>query len=605
MAVYPSTSTVDYGASDPQSYLKGAAGINALAQSFAQRQAGQQIAAGDPTDAASTLYSAGDLAGGTQVASQHQAVLDASAAKDRQAHADSLKFIQDTATALDQVRQAQGNDAVLDAFDKMAPMFAQREGASPDTIAQIRQQLQTNPQAFLETMATHAQHQLQILSPGQQAIDEQGNVRARAPLAPTYHMVGPDQSLVRDDPNAPAGANSFAPQGGQPGALAATPGANGPPPPPAPPVPVNQAIIGQESRGNPNVATSVNGAHGIGQIIPSTFRAFARPGERISNPTDNLNVANRIIDHYSAAYNGDPERVAVAYFSGPGNVAPPGSPTPWIRDARDGNGIHTSQYVHQVLGRMGVAPAGPPQGTPPAGVTTSGGATVIAQGPPKAPPPAQPFTLGPGATRYDASGRPIVTAPARPAAGAGKLPTQDAARLKAMDSMVDNADVLNNMAQDWISRAHGANTGWWYNSIGGHQGSQGQTGGIQPGQVINAAINPDMRSQIQELNAISNRATPMLRPTGSGRILGAEYTNFANAFPNTRNDPAANQHIAEEYAQQLGEARQKVTFFHAWAAAHGNLDGVDQAWIDARHSTLGAGNPVARRRTWTPQGGLQ
>ena len=45
--------------------------------------------------------------------------------------------------------------------------------------------------------------------------------------------------------------------------------------------------------------------------------------------------------------------MAVAYFSGPGNVAPPGSATPYKVDAADANGKTTSSYVSDVLGRMG------------------------------------------------------------------------------------------------------------------------------------------------------------------------------------------------------------------------------------------------------------
>lgn len=139
---------------------------------------------------------------------------------------------------------------------------------------------------------------------------------------------------------------------------------------------IAQAIIGQESRGNPNSPTSVNGAVGIGQITPSFVKTFARPGENPNNPADNLAIAQRGIAYYQQQYK-DPARVAVAYFSGPGNVAPPGSPTPWIKDAHDGNGTKTSTYVQQVLGRMGGA--APAAGQAPG----TGGAVPFANLPPK------------------------------------------------------------------------------------------------------------------------------------------------------------------------------------------------------------------------------
>lgn len=168
-----------------------------------------------------------------------------------------------------------------------------------------------------------------------------------------------------------------APQAPQP------PGAQPPQPPPqpapqqAPPVsaaptsPLKQAILGQESGNRDNVGTSVDNAHGPGQIIPATFRQYARPGENINDPAANRAVSARIVDDYAQKFGGDPARVAVAYFSGPGNVAPPGSPTPYKTDAKDGNGVSTSQYVQQVMGRMGQGGAqggGQPQGgMPPSG----------------------------------------------------------------------------------------------------------------------------------------------------------------------------------------------------------------------------------------------
>ncbi|HEV2674164.1 MAG TPA: transglycosylase SLT domain-containing protein [Aliidongia sp.] len=123
-------------------------------------------------------------------------------------------------------------------------------------------------------------------------------------------------------------------------------------------VPIKQAILGQESGNNSNVASSINGAVGPGQIMPATFAAYAQPGESITNPADNRAVSGRIIDDLSAKFGGDPERIAVGYFSGPGNVAPPGSPTPWINNRIDGNGKSVSSYVSDVMQRTGVAGTG-------------------------------------------------------------------------------------------------------------------------------------------------------------------------------------------------------------------------------------------------------
>ena len=115
------------------------------------------------------------------------------------------------------------------------------------------------------------------------------------------------------------------------------------------------AIKGQEGSSASDV--SGKGARGEWQIMPATFSQYAQPGESIVRKADNEAVGRRIIDDYTQKYNGDPARVAVAYFSGPGNVAPAGSPTPWIEDKNDGpggkGGTATSAYVRGVLGRLG------------------------------------------------------------------------------------------------------------------------------------------------------------------------------------------------------------------------------------------------------------
>jgi Transglycosylase SLT domain len=110
------------------------------------------------------------------------------------------------------------------------------------------------------------------------------------------------------------------------------------------------AIRGQEGSG-PN-AVSPAGAAGTYQVTPGFFQKYALPGENFNNEADREKVAERGIDQLNERYNGDPSRVAVAYFSGEGNVAPAGSPTPWITDKSDGT-TSTSSYVHGVLSRLG------------------------------------------------------------------------------------------------------------------------------------------------------------------------------------------------------------------------------------------------------------
>lgn len=118
---------------------------------------------------------------------------------------------------------------------------------------------------------------------------------------------------------------------------------------------IKSALFGQESSYGANTKTSVTGARGPMQVEPATFKRFAKAGEKIDNPQDNIAVGNRYVDYLSGLPNvqGDPARIAVGYFSGEGNIAPLGVPQPYVSDKKDPTGKHTSAYVSDVLGRMG------------------------------------------------------------------------------------------------------------------------------------------------------------------------------------------------------------------------------------------------------------
>lgn len=119
---------------------------------------------------------------------------------------------------------------------------------------------------------------------------------------------------------------------------------------------IQGAIVGTESGGQQlnqkgTILTSSKGALGIGQIIPETFARFALPGERIDRKEDNLAVSNRMVRKFYRDYGGDWQRVAVAYFSGEGNVAEPGSSRPYKNNWSDGHNT-VAQYIAKVGGRL-------------------------------------------------------------------------------------------------------------------------------------------------------------------------------------------------------------------------------------------------------------
>jgi hypothetical protein len=107
---------------------------------------------------------------------------------------------------------------------------------------------------------------------------------------------------------------------------------------------VFNAILQQES-----------GGHDIDnpmQIQPALWSEFAQPGENIHDRATNLAVGHRIINAYMDKYGNDPGKVAVAYFSGTGNVASSG-PNAFIKDSADKNGKTVSSYVSDILRRVG------------------------------------------------------------------------------------------------------------------------------------------------------------------------------------------------------------------------------------------------------------
>lgn len=116
---------------------------------------------------------------------------------------------------------------------------------------------------------------------------------------------------------------------------------------------IAEAIHQQESSGKPHDY----------QIQPGTFAQYAKPGESFDNPADRDAVYGRIIDDLKKSYPDDPARQAVAYFSGKGNVSPPGSPEPYIHDYPDKRGKTTSSYVNDIEDRVGSTPVGKTYGT--------------------------------------------------------------------------------------------------------------------------------------------------------------------------------------------------------------------------------------------------
>src|SRR5215471_11311459 len=156
------------------------------------------------------------------------------------------------------------------------------------------------------------------------------------------------QNILRSLPNMPAGPSLGPTSGAEP--TSAGPNDNV--------ALLQDAIYGQESGHGRNTRTSETGNIGPMQISKPLFQEHARPGENIYNAQDNKAVGDRILASYMQKYNGDWARAAVAYYSGEGNVSPPGSPTPWKVNKTPRPGVpgpSVAGYVRDIGARMAQA----------------------------------------------------------------------------------------------------------------------------------------------------------------------------------------------------------------------------------------------------------
>jgi len=109
-----------------------------------------------------------------------------------------------------------------------------------------------------------------------------------------------------------------------------------------------RAVMGAESSGGRDTSTSPDGARGSMQIIPDTFKRFAKPGEVIDNPEHNLRAGARYLKFLGERVGNDPFRVGAAYLSGEGNVTPDGIKNDNVKDSL---GTRPSQHGENIARR--------------------------------------------------------------------------------------------------------------------------------------------------------------------------------------------------------------------------------------------------------------
>lgn len=129
---------------------------------------------------------------------------------------------------------------------------------------------------------------------------------------------------------------------------------------------IKAAIFGQESGGGKADTSKFNsqGVTGPMQIQQGTFDGMKRNGLipqdwDISNPEQNKAAGDRWIDYLSNKYNGDPSKIAAAYYGGEKAVRADGTIARDMKNLSRPSDPTVGQYVDQVLGRMQKQPSAP------------------------------------------------------------------------------------------------------------------------------------------------------------------------------------------------------------------------------------------------------
>ena len=165
---------MDFRLLNPNAAAQGVQKANAWAETAAQRIAGARIADGDRQGAQDHLNRAG-LLGQAQnlmqqdwaienreIAAQDRAIAQEDRARkmaleDERREAEVLGAM---SNSLSNVLASQGKEAVLPAFDALSKTWL-TQGASPESVAQMRAALAENPEVFLEATGTASKEALQ------------------------------------------------------------------------------------------------------------------------------------------------------------------------------------------------------------------------------------------------------------------------------------------------------------------------------------------------------------------------------------------------------------------------------------------------------------
>ncbi|HDR9497588.1 TPA: hypothetical protein QDC06_000790 [Burkholderia cepacia] len=248
------------------------------------------------------------------------------------------------------------------------------------------------------------------------------------------------------------------------------------------------------------------------QIQQTTFNRFAQPGESWNNVADRNAVAQRMLTKFNQDYGGDLGRIATAYFSGEGNVAPAGSATPYLKNVSDSNGKSVASYVSDIVRRAAAAPG-----------TGAGGGAIYAAQPPG-------VVAGASAAQTNQQGE------------LSKKWTDLTAQNQQAQSVISNLQNIKTLAGKAIVGPQSDRLAY-ANSLLSLAGSERAT---------------DMQTANDLLNKYSNQITARLGQGGLG--TDAARAILQSAYPNSHMTQGAINEAADNLigAQQMVQAKARV-----------------------------------------------
>lgn len=594
---------MDFRLLDPNAAARGIEQVNGWADAAAKRRAGAAIAGNDQVGAQDILNRNGLLGDAMnvrqnvwaeqnrEIAAQERATKEEERLRNQQIEEEAREgeALGTMASNLSAVLQEHGPEAILPAFETMATTWL-ANGATQESIEQMRQALATNPEQFITAAAgaaDQAARRYQLISQAGYigSLDTRTGTITGQRL-PQYKTVGSGQDLVEiggDGAPVPSEA-AAAPAGGG----AASGGVSG-----EALLPAMVAITAQSESGNRerddrgNLVTSPKGAQGRMQVMPDTN---LDPGYGVRPAQNNSDEERtRVGRDYLAAmmrtYGNDPAKAWGAYNWGPGNFdrAFARHGENWLQHAP----AETRAYVAQNLAALGAArPApGAATGAAPAGPA---GVRTIASRPDR---PAAP--RAPGAAWRNMTADEIAAAGMRPGTAAQINQTNGQTRVAQAPasgggangtprlSPQDNADLvkLRNEARTL------SNTRNLYDQMESLANTI-DSGGIMAmpgaGSVV-GAVDPNTRRFMQ----LTDQMTPGMRQGLPGAASDRDVAMFRSATPSIDKPREANLAAIAAGRAMATNSNDYVAFMEQWARSNGSLIGAQEAW-----STYATANPL-------------